>query len=326
MGKRGELKGDFKYGPEGADKIGLLGSAPSSLKLAPYGDLSWSLWGCSPGVYGMAQRADVWFEIHRWEPPVPGKPNDPGNVPWMSPEYVEFMRRFHGPVLTAEVVDELPTGLRYPFEYMLEKHGPYHFTSSLAWMLALAIECKPKAIGLWGVDMAANTEYAFQRPGCQHFIGLAMNEGIDVILPPESDLMRPTTLYGVSEYNPRFIKLLARKREFEQRIANANNQATMAANESHFMRGALDNLEYILQSWVDDIPTDLRKAVSKAKTANPAYTLHQREAEPAHPKGNGETREAPKEWFEDKDTMRDHVTRPQGKWIKPNPTDKDIGY
>ena len=54
-------------------KIALVGSAPSSIRLAPINDPDWQIWGCSPGAYGVVgPRADVWFEMHRWEPQVPG--------------------------------------------------------------------------------------------------------------------------------------------------------------------------------------------------------------------------------------------------------------
>ena len=268
---------ELKFGKDGFDKIAIIGSAPSSVRLAPFHDESWAIWGCSPGAYGHCSRADVWFEIHRWEPPAIGKPFDAANVPWFSPEYAQFLRQFPGPVITSANIDSMPNCMVYPFQEMLDKHGPYFFTSSVAWMLALAIEMKPKAIGLWGIDMSANSEYAFQRPGCQHFIGLAMSLGIEVILPPESDLMRPTTLYGISEYSPKHIKLLARKRELESRLNAAQNTINSASQEVTFLRGAIDNLEYIFTTWIDDVPDDLRMAVGKAKHANPLLTMHHRD-------------------------------------------------
>ena len=70
-------------------KIAILGSAPSSLSLAPFGDETWKIWGCSPGVYPFCPRADAWFELHRWEPGVVGKPET--QKPWFSPEYVLWM-------------------------------------------------------------------------------------------------------------------------------------------------------------------------------------------------------------------------------------------
>lgn len=255
------------------DKIAIIGSAPSSIRKAPWSDESWNVWGCSPGAFGVCPRSDVWFELHRWEPPIPGYPNE-HSVPWFSPEYVQFLKEHQGTVFTTVPIPEMANSVVFPYEEMLDKYGPYHFTSSVAWMLAWAIEQKPKAIGLWGVDMAATQEYAHQRPGCQHFIGVAQSLGIDVVLPPESDLMRPTTLYGISEYNPRQIKMLARKAELDIRLANAQSMAAQSQQEIQFLTGALDNINYMQMTWIDDIPSDLRFAISSAKEANPNLAVH----------------------------------------------------
>lgn len=267
----------LKFGRDGFDKIALLGSAPSSLRLAPFHDESWAIWGCSPGAYGQCLRSDVWWEIHRWEPPAIGNPLDPANVPWFSPEYAQFLKEYKGPVITNAEIDSIPNACPLPFQELIDKYGPYFFTSSVAWMLALAIEFKPKAIGLWGIDMSASSEYAFQRPGCQHFIGVAMREGIEVILPPESDLMRPSTLYGISENSPKMIKWKARLSELQQRKANAVANMNAISNEAQFLNGAIDNLEYMLSTWVDEVPSDLRMAVGESKRANPLITIHHRE-------------------------------------------------
>ena len=276
----------LKVGPEGYRNIAIIGSAPSSVRLAPYHDQSWAIWGCSPGVYGVVPfgRTDVWFELHRWEPPIPGDPHNALNKPWFSPEYVQFMQNHKGPVFLAgpdpEVtnpVPSVPSGARFPFEDYIAKYGPYFFASSMSWMLAHAIELlapraaagEDVAIGLWGVDMAANSEYAWQRPGCQHFIGLARKMGIKVILPPESDLMQPPTLYGISEYHPRHSKLLARQNEFKAREQALSGQIGQLNNELMHIRGALDNMNYIFNTWIDDIDpgVDIISAVSMAGVA-----------------------------------------------------------
>jgi len=279
-----EVKG-VKLGPDGYKRIAIIGSAPSSVRLAPYGSNEWAIWGCSPGVYGIAHRVDVWFEMHRWEPSIPGEPNNPNNKPWFSPEYVAFIERFPGVVYLAgadaEIDNPVPSvknGKRFPFEDYIAKYGRYHFTSSMAWMLAHAIEqLAPRAavgesvsIGLWGVDMAALSEYNLQRPGCQHFIGLARSLGIEVMLPPESDLMQPPTLYGISEYNPRHSKLLARMNELTGREAFLAGQIGQMNTELCHVRGAIDNLKYIFNTWVDDLEpwTDISSAVSLAGVAS----------------------------------------------------------
>ena len=264
MDQQQEQLCDLPLGPPGFDKIAIIGSAHSSTLLAPYRDPSWAIWGCSPGVYGAAPRKDVWFETHRWEVQEPGFPQDPHAKPWFSPEYVRFIEQFPGPVFMSELPPTVPNALLFPYAAMIEKHGPYHFTSSVAWMIALAIELKPKAIGLWGIDMAAHEEWALQRPGCQHFLGLAIRMGINVVLPPESDLMQPSTMYGLSEINPRHIKFMARLRELEGRRNAANASVNAANGEILFLNGAIENMKYMLAQWVDNDDPCLHMAVSRA--------------------------------------------------------------
>ena len=145
---------------------------------------------------------------------------------------------------------------------MLDKHGPYHFCSSIAWMLAWAIEQMPKRIGLFGVDMAAGSEWAYQRPSCQHFLGLAKTLGIEIVLPPESDLMRPTTLYGIGEHNQRHIKLRERMAELESQESQLNNTIQNYTQQLAQVRGAKDVLNYVMELWTDDIHGDIAQAMS----------------------------------------------------------------
>lgn len=259
-------------GPEGFSKICVLGTASSSMGLAPFGDKSWAIWACSPGAYPICaqNRSDAWFEPHRWMPTAPGKMGAPGTKPWFSPEFDMFLKSHKGPVFMSQVQPSIPTSVRIPFEMLREKYGPYFWTSTLSYMIAMAIEeLAPRAmagedvtIGLFGVDMAATEEYAYQRPGCQHFVGLAQSIGINVVLPPESDLMRPMTMYGIGEHNPRHIRLLARKVDLEANKATLTQQHAMIQQQLIAVNAGIEQLDYVLGSWSDDIVPDLRQAVS----------------------------------------------------------------
>lgn len=259
-------------GPEGFDGIAIIGSAPSSVTLAPYLDQKWAIWCTSPGVFGVASRSDVWFELHRFHPAEPGRNQAPGTKPWFSSEFTAFLAK-HKLVMMNDLYPEIPNGVRYPFEKMIEKYGRYHWTSSVAWMLALAIECKPKRIGLWGIDMAHDSEWGYQRPACQHFIGLALSQGIEVVLPPESDLMQPPAMYGLTELNPRHIKLRARLDEFNQRLNSLVQEVNAKTMEMRFLEGARDDANYMLSSWADDIPFKHKDALSMAGHFNEATAL-----------------------------------------------------
>ncbi len=235
-------------------RIALLGSAPSSVGLAPFKDISWTLWACSPGAYPTVgsqriyQEGDAFFELHRWEPPVVG--DAARQVSWFSPEYVQWLKQFKGPVYTGEKVNDLPTSVRIPREQLIAKYGPYFFTSSLAWMFAMALEDpEVEEIGMWGVDMSATEEYRWQRPGCQYFMTLAFGKGIIVTVPPESDLLHPQPLYGVDEWNPMNVKMLARQKELTARAQNAEQVAARANAELSFLRGAIDDNQYYINTF-----------------------------------------------------------------------------
>ena len=226
-----------------AEQVCLLGSAPSSLRLAPFSNPDWAMCGCSPGVYGVAPRSNAWVELHRYEP----------GQPWFSPEYCQFLANYPGPVWMAEDRPEVPNSIVLPLAMLIQKYSPYFFTSSLAYMMAMAIECGFKRIGLYGVDMAAATEYKDQRLGCQYFAIIAKAHGIEVGVPPESDLFRPAPLYGVSEVSHARIKMLARRRELEARVNNALQAQQNAKDETLFLRGALEDLEWAEMDWMGNI-------------------------------------------------------------------------
>ena len=70
-----------------------------------------------------------------------------------------------------------------------------YFTSTFAYMMGLAIHEKFDVIELYGIDMENNTEYGYQRPCGEFWIGLALGRGIKVTLP-EPCLLCQAPLYG----------------------------------------------------------------------------------------------------------------------------------
>lgn len=256
-------------------KIAILGTAPSSMMLAPFGDPAFKIWACSPGTYPYIPRCDAFFELHRPEFGEVGKPAT--QKPWFSPEYVQWLGLQRCNVWMQQPVPQVPQSRALPVDELLSRYGSYFFTSTIAWMLACAIEdvlqdrnavkesaskefdagqrnfCSPEpdVIALYGVDMAANEEYGYQRAGCQHFMLLAADLGIKIVVPPESDLLRPMPLYGIDEGSHWMIKATARKRELEARLAQVTAAAANATGEMHFVRGALDDLDYHMKTWGD---------------------------------------------------------------------------
>lgn len=285
-------------------KLAICGSAPSSVRQAPFNGPSyaawqqgkvqsypphigeeWEIWGCSPGLFGVAPRATRWFEVHRWEV----------GQPWFSPEYVEFLKNFKGPVYTGGTIPEIKNHVVYPIDELEAEFSAYFMSSSLSLMMALAIRdieqtrkarrarkaalavangegaktgdtvtaCLPAfvneseldkpdsddVIGMWGVDMSATEEYGYQRPGCQFFVLEAMRRGIGVYLPPESDLMRPMPVYGISEWDHNYIKLTTRSREINSMMQEANRLAQENTQRMQTLAGEQHMLDFFVKTW-----------------------------------------------------------------------------
>lgn len=131
-------------------KIALMGSHPESARMAPFLDETaveytqgkvhrypapqhanarWDIWPCSPGAFGIVPRATRWFELHRWEP---------GQL-WFSPEYVQFLCDFKGPVYVGGPIPEIQNAVIYPLRRVEAEFSAFFLTSSLSFMAALAI-------------------------------------------------------------------------------------------------------------------------------------------------------------------------------------------
>ncbi len=227
-------------------KVALVGSAPSSCRLAPYMNPEWHIIGCSPGLYGVAPRVNEWVELHLWEP----------GATWFSPEYCQWLKALpqRGAKLwTGAPVADLPGSQVLPYQEILDEFDPsgWFCSSSLFWMMALAMRMGATKIGFWGVDMAAGEEYELQRAGIHYMTYIARQRGIEVGCPPESDLFTPRFKYGIDEWTHGFRKARQRAAELKARQADAEARAQAAQLEAAFLRGAVEDLDYMSNTWLD---------------------------------------------------------------------------
>jgi len=171
-------------------KIAILGSAHATRKGIPWDDPEWTIFNLA---WLPAQRTDVYFEIHHpslWHEYIPLMM---GGIP----EYVRKLAAAKRPLFLREPHPEIPNAKVYPMDEMVKLLGTDQWrTSSISYLLAYAISLKPEKIGIWGVDMADDSEYTYQRWGAEYLIGFARGLGIDVYVPPESSLNRANFIYG----------------------------------------------------------------------------------------------------------------------------------
>jgi hypothetical protein len=143
----------------------------------------------------------------------------------------------------------VPQALTYPAREMVQEFGSYFFTSSFAWMMALAITKGAKEIALFGVDMASKDEYILQRSGGHYFIQEAAKRGIKVILPKESDLMQPPGLYGYAEGTHFLRKISVREQEIKDRVYAMRSERDRLIHQITYLEGALEDIDYVKTVW-----------------------------------------------------------------------------
>jgi hypothetical protein len=167
--------------------IAILGSHPATVAMAPFADPTWLIYACSPHNFERRRlpRFDAWFEVHI---PVAHQTRA---LPYL--EYVKTLPKVW--MRDKDAIQFFPGGQLYPEAEMKAEFGPYTFTSSIAFMLAMAIkDCERMGmdtIGLFGIMQASPNEYTQQRPGIQNLIWHAAQRKIHVIAPDISKLFEP---------------------------------------------------------------------------------------------------------------------------------------
>lgn len=183
----------------------------------------------------------------------------PGNDP-----YIRALQN-HPRVYMATPDPRFPNGIIYPKDEVYRYYGNPQFMdtfmqSQVSYMLAYAIMQKPKTIGLWGIDMAAAEEYGTQRPGCHFFFIEAEKRGIEIVAPPQSDILEPLPPYGYKEFNPMYWRSKARKQELRGAIEEARHKITQLQHEIDVKEGAFQNENYITNTYLrSPFPPTLRE-------------------------------------------------------------------
>jgi hypothetical protein len=163
-------------------KVAVLGLAQSSRHLCPWNDPSWEVWGLAWDTE--RYRFHRAFEMHDMETMKTSKASTYNNLPAYF-EKINHCQRLYMP----EAYGEVPSAERYPYEWVGTVCGAY-WESSIAYMVSLAIASGADEIGIYGVDMRASEEYAYQRANLEYLIGLARGKEIKVHVPDVSPLMK----------------------------------------------------------------------------------------------------------------------------------------
>jgi len=221
-------------------KIAILGTGYGARR-APVHDESfeiWSICGIWNAQTASGRKFDRIYEVHSaktmTEMQIPAD-----KAQWMSENITHINPTLQASFPNAAVID---------FEAHLEKYGSY-FTSSIAWLLAEAIEEKPDQIDIYGVTMSADEEYGHQKPACSYLIGWARANGIKVNVDRGAELMSAPYVYGYEDVPEIMKSLKDRKEQIGNEMRITEDKINDLKAQYHHMQGANEQIDWYEKNW-----------------------------------------------------------------------------
>ena len=244
-------------------KIAFVGTAGSRTN-APYTDPEWEIWAQAVAV----PKWDRWFELH-----------DLDSLP---PTYdalraMLFASDGSKPIYMQAPDKRIKGSVAYPLERVKKVYGKFgaeFLSSTCSLALALALEealeriaagGKPEdeVIGLWGIEMSDDDEYAAQKPGARAFLTMIERFGIKVVLPSGCELISSSCIYALEAtplvdkvehqreiWHKKRALLDSQRQNIEVQMSDMRRQLERIQNEQVYAEGALGNLDYAERNWV----------------------------------------------------------------------------
>ena len=243
-------------------KVCIVGYAENSRHLAWYDDPDCEVWGVNQ-LYRFIPRADRWFQLHQ---------------NWNNPEYwaqgtdqAAWLQQAQCPIYMVEADPTIPMSLPYPKDWVkseLKCHE--YFTSTIAFMLALAIAEGFQSIGMYGIDLIIGREYQFEKACVEFYFGIAHARVIEYHLPPNSALLWQSHTYGYeTEPDYGFYSLS----KLKARMDALHKEVTRCRDVAHISQGKLEAFEEMYtktaegtssRAAMEEKLTDARKGVDQS--------------------------------------------------------------
>lgn len=222
---------------KGKKTVAMVGLAPTSCSLAPFDDRDVEIWALNE-THAFPQwfkRWNRWFQIHdsnSWKRFI-AKRDVRGHFDWPKQEHYKdddepefpfpwweqvlkpkgFLHHLNQhkkklkPIYMQYWQPVVPNSVAYPIHEVCEivfknyRRGDKkvkYFTSTLAYMMGIAILEKFERVEIYGFELADEIEYVKQKACAEFWIGYALGKGIEVYTPPKSQILF-SALYGGNE-------------------------------------------------------------------------------------------------------------------------------
>jgi len=184
---------------------------------------------------GQLRRFTRWFQIH------PRSDYEANHEPELG--HAEWLKTCPIPVYMEQVWPDIPTSIRFPRDEIVQKLGYDYFTSSIAYMVTLAIYEGYEEIRLYGIDMASDSEYILERTCLEFWLGYAHAKGIQVVLPEDCPILKGREYGHTMQITTSLIN------KFLRHYDQGKNNAMAEYNEA---LGRVNMLEDLLKEKTDD--------------------------------------------------------------------------
>jgi len=235
--------------------VALVGFAENTRDFAPYDDPDVKIWAMNESYhFDFMKRYDLLFQIHpRVDFTRKNNFNDSKHWEWLQCKKEE--RDTSIPIIMQKAYEDVPGSIEFPLEDIKAQHpAPFVVTSTFGYMMAYAIYVeKVERILIYGFDMTNETEYRYQRPNAEYWIGFARGLGIEVVVHEKSSLTRgPLYAYDFSRLiTDTHLKVLLEK------------QTELAAEEEVKFKRTEKKFHDLEEALSDDSPAAVKEAFDK---------------------------------------------------------------
>jgi len=257
--------------------VAIVGFASSSREKAPFLDQGFEIWTMNHAPISWIPRWDVLFEIHTMEhlrqvAAHQTQPND--YLDWLSKQPGPGAEG-HRPIYMQQHFDGVPASLPLPREELntwfaargAKVDGYFakdYYTSTISWMLAMAIMQGRQEIHMYGIDLLQDEEYFYQRAGAEYLAGFARGMGLKVYIPEQSAMCKANYTYGFT-VPPEYGTFDPLAKYMEDKADILDSQQKKATQDAHTFNGALQALD-LVTTWLGtngvegkDLPTCIKE-------------------------------------------------------------------
>ena len=238
-------------------RVAIIGSAPSEAEV-PWDDESLEIWVLAwrEGY----KRRTLAFDLHRVDSTRQHVPKN----------YLQYLTDIGCPVYLQTVHPHIPNSVRYPLDEVAsflakpDRYADgYYFSSSISYMIALAMYEGVQEIHLYGVDLQADGEYEHQRPNTEYLIGLARGMGISVYVPTLSAMLKFPYRYG---YDPEPIGPVTED-WVKTRVNSYKQQREDATADCYKHQGAVLELQEAVTKELFEQTPEIKERIDKHNAA-----------------------------------------------------------